>query len=65
MALSIFSVAVNDSGKGKVGMRFLPFLLAGLLIIACYLHFFVDVCMHSSEFTREVEKKLKSLGRLT
>jgi len=51
--------------RGRLVWRFLPFLLAGLLIIACYLHFFVDVCMHSSEFTREVEKKLKSLGTLT
>ena len=29
--------------RGRLVWRFLPFLLAGLLIIACYLHFFVDV----------------------
>ncbi len=30
-------------GRGRLVWRFLPFLLAGLLIIACYLYFFVDV----------------------
>jgi len=29
--------------RRRLVWRFLPFLLAGLLIIACYLHFFVDV----------------------